>query len=483
MKEQSENEDLKKKFEDFTYPVDEANWDAISSRIYAGSGDGFLGSKFAGYTAQPSPEVWSGIEAAIHPSRKKRPLAYWWYGVAAGLLLFIYLGYETYDPGINDKPIAQNAPITEGETDTAELSEGDQNKAQQTPLDTVALESETSAEANTPKGNSKTASKSESGVMSATEKDASSPAEDEPGTELNREDDNHIALADIERVGSTDESVEKRSAEAPTVTTPPTKLALRNPGVQGYRVDALLAVEERELPLAEESSDDETKSTGFYNGLETPSSPGISLWAGSQLAFGSADAENNSGSFLFEGVGVGTSLSTADVVDRSFAMPIYYGIYGEIAFWNRMAAGVGVGYLQMQTTTTYAAPNGKRVEEESRNYLSIPLYLKLNFVHKPKFSAYTSLGHSFDLLVGQNVKSEFHQNGQVTQLNSPVQEQRKGNQANLYSSLGMHFKFTKNLGIFGEGTLMHYYELNHRNFYSQQKLWPGLKFGLLVSFE
>lgn len=483
MKGQSDNKDLKKKFEDYTYPVDEANWDAISSRIYAGSGDGFLGSKFAGYSAQPSPEVWSGIEAAIHPSRKKRPVAYWWYGVAAGLLLFIYLGYENYDPRINDKPIAQKAPINEGETDTAGLSESDQNKAKQTLIDTVTQESETSAEANTPKGNSKTASKSENGVMPATDKDASPPAQGEPGTELNREGDNHTAIAEAESDESTDENVDKPSAPATSESNLPTKLALRNPGVQGYRVDALLAVEERELPLAEESSDDETKSTGFYNGLESPSSPDISLWAGSQLAFGNAEGENHSGSFLFEGIGAGTSLSTADVVDRSFAMPIYYGINGEIAFWKRMAAGVGVGYLQMQTTTTYAAPNGKRVEEENRNYLSIPLYLKLNFVHKPKFSAYTSLGHSFDLLVGQNVKSEFHQNGQVTQLNSPVQEQRKGNQANVYSSLGMHFKFTKNLGVFGEGTLMHYYELNHRNFYSQQKLWPGLKFGLLVSFE
>ena len=480
---QSENNDLKKKFEEFTYPVDEANWDAISSRIFSDKGSGFLASKFAAFTSQPSPDVWRNVEASLQPGKKKRPVAFWWYGAAAGLLLFIFLGYETYRSGNLTTPIAQEKSISKSETTAEESLESTGNNSNSVVVDTIREEyTPTSTEGTALKENSNHPTKSQNQKNASVETEALAGGQRKAGNEANSGTDNPTSFQFSKSAENSVENIDQFAGGSKGRVNPGVKIALRNPFFQPYPFIAELAGEMREIPVAAASAKEENKSTDFYNGLETQSSSDISLWAGSQIAIANPGPENSANSSAFAGIGTGAPLSSSLSSNTTYAAPVYYGINGEIGIWKRISAGIGLGYLQMQSTATYYLSNGRHVVEETRSYLSIPLYLKVNFVQKPKFAAYTSLGHAFDIMVGQNLKSETPQSSQVSGINT-AEFGNTGNQANVYTSIGMSYNFTKNLGVFGEGSVLHYYHTKDVNFYSQQKFWPGLKFGLLYSFD
>lgn len=480
MKEQSENNGLSNKFEDFSYPVDDTNWDAIAARIPS-SGGGFLGDKFATHSVEPSAGVWRGIKATIKPASRKRAGAWWWYGAAAAVFLFGYLAFRQYSGSISQIHLAQGqeksvtSPASNAErihSDTASIG---------TATATVQLEknvdssSALSAKANTTKSTTKLPVKSES---------ESRPANDIFGkSKLQGEG----VLADAEPL--TDRQESNAIAESGfSGNRNPQKINLIKDGEVDMPVlTAALAGEMIALePLNLDIDHKSQKSSKFYDGTETVSENQFAILAGSQLAFAGNgemnDAATNyseisSGLAPNEGTG---SYDSAIPTSVDYSTPVYYGVNGEIKFLKRFAAGIGLGYLRMLSTADVYYDFQSKVRESESKYLSVPVYIKFNFVNKPKFAAYATVGNAIDFLIWQNT-TETHTNGQFTEGHS-VSGGEKGNQANLYTGLGVSYKFTRHLGIFTEGSLMRYYSITGTNFYSQQDLWPGMRFGALVSF-
>jgi len=485
VKGQSENNNLKKKFENFSYPVDESNWDAISSRTYAGSGNGFLGEKFLDYTSQPSPAVWRKVEAVIRPIHKRRPVAWWWYAAAASLLLGTYLGLTFFDPVDHKNQFTQENPPTKKQTGTNVTSEAGKNAS----TGAAQVASADSSGTPSPKWNKNTDAEKEKDLGTANKKEVYLSAENKEqlksGSRVASVVDTDATFAERKGNDNTHEGMANTSINIRALARPLDKIALRIPEFQSHFTQGELAGEWKEVTFSKVTPEKKLKnSTEFYDGTETPASRNISLWAGSQLALASAMEENNSDESFSASSENGASLLDGDFnQSNNYSPPIYYGINGEIRLGKRISTGVGVGYLRMQSNSTFYFGNGNRVIEEIDNgYLSVPVYLKFNFVNKPKYEAYTSLGHSFDFVVRQKISSETYPNSQFSESNN-LRNAQKGNQANVYMSLGMNFKLAKYLGIFAEGSAMHYYYMSNDNFYSQQSIWPGLKFGLLVSFE
>ncbi|NEN24382.1 PorT family protein [Cryomorpha ignava] len=481
MKEQSQNSNLNKKFEDFSYPVDDTNWDAISARIPSGSGVGFLGEKFSAHSVSPSRNVWRGIEATLRPSSRKRFAGWWWYGAAAAVLLFGYFAFLQFNAPENQSQIA--GKHSETRMDVKKDSETAKPDTESIGSETNNIESNsTSAEANT-------------SITTATNKPKSEKSNSRPDN-AHSGSTGQVSLADKKIAGRETELTipENGLVNGNTSKTPtrvkrilPTKIIGIDPEIDFPVLTAALAGEIKTVEPANLSADHKKqKSSPFYDGTETTSENQFAILAGSQLAFaGSGDmdmAEANNFD-VASGFSPGSEIGTADSsvpTSLTYSTPIYYGVNGEIKFWKRLSAGLGLGYLRMQTTAESKYGLQTLAKETESKYLSIPVYLKFNFVDKPKFTAYTTAGNAIDLLIWQKTTETFF-DGQTTESRS-VSDEPKGNQANLYAGLGMSFKFTKHLGLFAEGSLMRYYSITGSNFYSQQNLWPGMRFGALISF-
>jgi len=462
VKGQSENNDLSKKFENYTYPAGDKNWDAISAGISSREG-GLLDEKFAGYAYEPSAVVWRGIESAIHPSRRRRIAAWWWYGAAASLFFLAYIAYLNS----NSAPEQRFAERTE-----VNLAASDSLKATKVNQETEAS------------GNSEMGSLAASAKAKTETSKTRTPENNADQNNLTDSPDNlkpgSVGVAEVSRK-VTFSSAKKDELEMPVYEKREgvdfQKISPLSSSIKWELAAADLAGEFRDAPQALDKQEAK-KSTPFYDGTETLPTNEISLLAGSQLAFSGLGNQNEDG-FSSSTSGIGGGVGGLNLSEsQSYSAPVYYGVNGEIKFWSRWAGGIGLGYLRMQSDSRLnSSQNNFRVNTQ-RAYLSVPVYLKFNFIDKPKFAVYTSVGHAYDFLIWQQTES--FRNGTVTDTNNENKE--KVNQANVNAGLGMQFKFTPHIGIFTEGSLMKYYWLPADNFYSQKSLWPGMRFGIVVSF-
>lgn len=483
MNEQSGNNDLGKKFKDFSYPVGDESWEAISAHIPSGIGGGFLSEKFAVHTVTPSSGVWKGIAAVINPKSRKRPAAWWWYGAAASLLLFAYLASVTFNEVENQTYVARDQSKSEvntgADTTSENTKQSEENLASEKSNQSLTP---ASAEANTAilrtgetdyKFDNETAKSGNSFAEKAAQTSQTDEfiADEKSGMTNSEEKLAKTSLVE-ERIIRDKMSIDKISSIS--------KAMLER------MVFAELAGQMRTLELEIATADEsKKKESRFYDGTEPSSTNKFTVLAGSQLAFAGGSEQEDA---ALNSVGVNTGNFTGSSSDLvlpasvNYSTPVYYGVNGEIIFWKRFSAGLGLGYLNMKTTSDYYFPSQERIAEETENrYLSIPVYLKFNFINKPKFTAYTTVGNALDIMIWQKTTADTYVNGQLRVTNGTSKRQ-KGNQANVYAGLGMSFKFTQHLGVFAEGSAMRYYHSSTTNFYSQKNVWPGLKFGLLVTF-
>lgn len=483
MNEQSGNNDLGKKFKDFSYPVGDESWEAISAHIPSGIGGGFLSEKFAVHTVTPSSGVWKGIAAVINPKSRKRPAAWWWYGAVASLLLFAYLASVTFNEVENQTYVARDQSKSEVNTGADTTSENTKQSEENLALEKSNKSlTPASAEANTA-----TLSTGETDYKNDNETAKSGNSFAEKAVQPSQTDE---SIAD-EKSGMNNS--EENLAEAPVFDKRNIRDEISVDKIPSISMDipqrmvvAELAGQMRTLGLETATADEsKKKESRFYDGTEPSSTNKFTVLAGSQLAFAGGGEQEDASFNSFEvntGFAPGSTSDLASPASVNYSTPIYYGVNGEIMFWKRFSAGLGLGYLNMKTTADYYFPSQERIAEETENrYLSIPVYLKFNFINKPKFTAYTSVGNALDIMIWQKTTADFYINEQL-RVTTGTKKRQKGNQANVYAGLGMSFKFTKNLGVFAEGSAMRYYHNSTTNFYSQKNVWPGLKFGLLVTF-
>lgn len=490
MNEPSENRDLNKKFENYTHPVNDGSWEAISAAIPYGKADGFLGDKFATHAYRPSSRAWKSIEAALHPATGKRIAAWWWVAAAAAILIFAFIAFENFNSSIDQQQLAQKETKTEKSVGNNGKTSTDGSKPQSPASESPAQENEAPAKKNAhslPKNENKSTagtsgtSTRENKISPETKTRKAYPVADaKHNSKRNR---GELSPA----VSNSIHSAHNQKAKSPGYANSNLKSAAkRTSPVINREIQPGLTAHIRTIQAAISPGDaKKKKSSPFYDGTEKPSATQVSILAGSQLAFaGNSSAQEATNSAFAEsnaGLGPGYE-SLVQTESQSYSTPVYYGVSGEVEFWNRFAAGLGIGYLQMQKTTGFY--NGALLTtgiDDERKYLSIPLYLKFNFIDKPKFSAYTTLGNAYDILVWQKTEIKNYGTSQIAEKDN-TEKNQAGNQANIYASLGVSYKFTPRIGVFAEGSFMRYYYTSDSNFYSQKNLWPGVRFGALVSF-
>ncbi len=478
MNRQSENNDLNRKFENYTYPVDDSNWEAISAGIPYGNAKGLLSGKFASYAVQPSKDVWHRIDAVLRPSSGRRTAAWWWIGAAASILLLAVFTYVKYPGTTVDKSLAEKQVKTENQKES--------NTPAKTRTPTATPNESKPSEKPSNSAFAETTPQTENSELSSESafKSASMPMD-------GKEDQ---ILADLRSVKKEAHPLNNSTAFLNPQLVPleselleAQAISIIDSDIQIDLAEAVLVGQVRTVSFAKsEVTDKKVKSSPFYDGTEKRASNEYSILAGSQLAFGgSTDQTNADYSAYADGtaVGIGVSNEFAALSESvTYSTPVYYGVNGEIEFLQRLAVGTGLGYLQMRKSSEYTYGGQQSLEIESQNrYLSIPAYLKFDFIHKPKFSAYTTLGNAYDIQIWQQTTSKTFLNGELTGTDTSNKNEQ-GNQANIYTGLGMTFKFTKHFGLYAEGSLLRYYYTSNPNFYSQQNLWPGLRFGAVVSF-
>ena len=483
MNEQSENNDLGKKFKDFTYPVGDASWEAIAAHIPSGAGGGFLSEKFAMHAVTPSRSVWKGIAAVINSKSKKRPVAWWWYGAAASLLFFAYLASVNFSNVEKATYVARH----EAKSEITTSANSDSDSSKQNAENIAATKSNESSTPTSAEANAATLSTSETDIKNENETTNSDNSFAEKGGLTNSTDG---FIAD-EQSGMpiSQENLAKATELEPRISRDEMwgdKIFSINQDIYERLVVAELAGGLRTLELeSATAAKSKQKESRFYDGSESASPNKFTILAGSQLAFAGGRGSDNAimnPNDLITSLGPQNSADIVAPTSVDYSTPVYYGVNGEIMFWKRFSAGLGLGYLNMKTTANYYLPLQERIAEEVQNrYLSIPVYVKYNFINKPKFTAYTSVGNALDIMIWQKTIADTYVNEQLRVTNETINRQ-KGNQANVYAGLGMSFKVTQHLGVFAEGSAMRYYYSSTTNFYSQKNVWPGLKLGLLVTF-
>ncbi len=512
---------MKKKFENFSYPVSDHTWDALAAHIPARGRTGFLGAKFKAYTVAPSVGVWKGIDAALRQKSDRRPAAWWWVAAAGAFFLLGYLASLDQVGFKKSHHLSENAPAqveaensdkaaTENldETPTQKESRDQANSAEPTnisdsstypaehdnpkPVDKPILEDDRQVA-------SKMDAQNNSSVKIAAEKtDTSLPVRTKSPAVQNgknlwqppRLDQKPQSAGEAilnQTHGFADRKLGNETTENKAKNYPELPMKIIPPAVTRLVGGELFAEEPREIIPIDPIALDGRKSSPFYDGNEPSPAHDFSILAGSQLAFALGNTDGEDAALLF-GSGSGMNDGTGSISDlvasspsTSYAPPIYYGLHGELQVWKHFSAGLGLGYLRTARSTSilYGAQN--QTIESINSYLSLPVYLKFNYVDKPKFAAYTSFGSAYEVLVNQKTTAETVQNGvSVKDEIDPVGQ--SGDQANIYSALGMNIKITKHIGVFAEASAMHYFYLTSDNFYGRQKIWPGMRFGAVVSF-
>ena len=485
MKKPSENSDLKKKFANFTYPVSDTAWDGISKEIGGDSGRGIIGPAFENFARTPSAKVWKGVYTALHGTPKRRVAAWWWSGAAAACLLAAFLFYKT-DPNFHIYSVSQQKTVTPTTKANAAQSKNMispnrewNDSANPTPSQQKenTLENIGNAEINTP-GNAESDVQNHVPPSDQTQPIAKSTVPTGDKNPVKAHSSEQVAAYSVNN-GLTGlpntlsgDLVQK---DIPPTSIPPLNALIIHAAITP-ELDTIIVI-----PPDRGENAGKDRSTPFYDGKKPQKDHTYALLAGSQLAF-STDLSRNDMDHAYPGIASGEfTAMDAYREDTQYNTPVAYGVNFEIKIIRRLAAGTGIGYLQLSKTTENYFVSGREVVENARaDYLSIPLYLKFSFVDRPKIDAYISLGHSWDILLSENISGEVFQNeiSQKTYHKAGTQ----GNQANVYASTGIAWKFTRVIGVYAEGSLMRYYHSAEANFYNSQNLWPGLRVGAIVSF-
>ena len=135
----------------------------------------------------------------------------------------------------------------------------------------------------------------------------------------------------------------------------------------------------------------------------------------------------------------------------------------------------------MRSSTTYASTEIKSVTNIKRNYIAVPLYLKYEFIKKPRWSAYASAGSSAEFGLGGKAETNDFREGELENSSSSRFNLGVG-QFNANTSLGFNVKLGNHLTAFSEASVAHYFYQSNYNFWSSKKLWPGLKTGISLRF-
>lgn len=491
--------DLNDKFSDFEHTPEDSSWNTISGGINSRQSPGNLSNKMDDLSVPPGSSVWSGIASQIHPNRKKKAILWWNYGAAASLISAVLLASLVFSSSTESA-----TAYTPRDTSSGELVSWDENYSNEEEFTNTSdnetrltdaseeikkeFQDEETARNTSKSPDRKTLKKQ----LTANKASQTSGDRDSANGEVENLIKQVIEASDVLYSSTPEENspyTSSSNSEDTLLIFRVTKLKLEPRYYANYStvdVKDNLAVSTFPFWLTSEDGsvkpNKKGKSTSLLamtqlNQSSSSTSDGMSLLASNtpQSFIGIAD----------ESLSLADAENSAVTSNEKFSTPLYFSLNLEkelsIGRRNRWSAGSGLGYLLMRSSTSYESEEISSITDIKRNYIAVPLYLKYNFIKKPRWSSYASLGSSAEFGLGGKAETNDFRNDELENSSSSKFNLGVG-QFNASTSIGFNIKLSTHLTAFSEASVAHYFYQSNYNLWSSKKLWPGLKTGLSLRF-
>jgi hypothetical protein len=162
--------------------------------------------------------------------------------------------------------------------------------------------------------------------------------------------------------------------------------------------------------------------------------------------------------------------------------PITIGGDFEFSLSKRWSASIGLSYSILRSSSTLIDTLGTMSVGISRNYVGVPLGIKYRVIGKRKTSGYLRATLSPEFGIKQKEKYGKTTNGYSGARSSETGGQREfainGLQYGAALATGINYKLGQSWNLYGEVSAKSYFYQSHYNSYSNQKFWPGIKLGI-----
>ena len=486
--------DLNDKFSDFEHTPEDSSWNTISGGINSRQSAGGLADKMDELSVQPSAAVWSDIAAQTHPNRKKKAVLWWSYGAAASLISAVLLASLVF----NSSPDLTSLYTPRG-INSEHLSSWDEDSADQENSTKIAnkensLTTVSEEISNQPFQKEKPSFDSKGSRKSL----IANQANDKSFNSTSSPDKTEGLIQQVIEEGETLYSSTGNenglhplhlNSEDSLVTFRINKTRLKPRFYLDYStVDIKDNLAVSTFPFWLTAEDD---SPRLERGKST-----TSLLAFTQL--NQSNSSTSDGMAFLTSNTPNTFTETSDLTlafgeaasiqfrsQEKFSAPLYFSLNLErtlpLGRVKRWSAGSGLGYLLMRSSITYESTEITSLTNIKRNYIAVPLYLKYEFIKKPRWSAYSALGTSAELGIGGKAETKDYRDD-VLESSSSSRFNLGAGQFNINGSVGFNFKLNTNLTAFSEASVAHYFYQSNYNFWSSKDLWPGIKTGISLRF-
>ncbi len=148
---------------------------------------------------------------------------------------------------------------------------------------------------------------------------------------------------------------------------------------------------------------------------------------------------------------------------------------------KRFSVGLGAGVLIMKSTFAHQ-DYGLKVEEKiTRSYVTIPLYLKYDYLQDRRMKLFASAGISSEFGLSATIDRKTYSYGSLE--SSSEKESLSSGQFNVNVGSGINVKLAKHFSLFTEASIAHYFSESRNTIWADKDLWFNLKTGINVQFK
>ncbi len=462
--------DLQDKFSDFEYTPNDSNWENISGGLNPMRAPGHLAEKFSGFLVAPSKEVWNGAATSVNPQGKTRAAAFWlkMSGVAAVFAAFVF-SMTISESGVNTAYVPRESNSVQLTSDKfADLAESESKFV-------AHLYTILSAENVEPEKNSQVLTrdldvKANNSLLV---------------NEINTNRNQFSQTKDSEPLEQLASAASENSDIDSTIIFKIKRDYLHPIRVTDMSSDHLVSdVEIQPIELNNSWRSSRAKWDYCFSGL---------LAENTNEVFTNSVLDTGNESALTTDNQISADFSAINSVDEigftsaeEFSTPISFSVNGEkslnLGAKSRMKLGLGLGFLRFKSSVTETSAETEKFSELDRKYVTLPLYLKFNFLTKKKLEAYVKLGSTTELGVSGKRKTTTSEND--IKINETSTNFNPGaGQINVNSGIGSEFQLSSMIHAFAEVNLAHYVAETEYTYWSNQKLWPIINTGITLKIR
>ncbi len=426
-------------FNDFEYEPRPELWDRIESNSVAQEGN--LAPVFAGYEYTPNSRVWRAIANQLQSNRKWK--AFVWWSVAAGITLLVSLGALL-------RPGQRVDAVKEGKS--SKWANRDDDKRSDRDLVSKVEGVRASGPQN---------------LITDIHHDQNNhaiPCHTTPSKDVYPRQ-NQYSYDQFQSVAQN--SLSDRDDTLASEELMQTGLASRTPDL--LKMESKIEISDLSYV---DFTDIKEEPTGLKTRLGSNYSPLASAGPSSSLEAGAFQSLNSGTGSLDAG---SNALGNEEVfqtpVSISFALQWYLN--------GRWSILPGLNYSRLRSEAKGADGINGELHRYTRDYLGVMVGLQYDIIQKARYRFYATGDLQYD--IGLRIKDNYKTfvDGQAILQNTitgPL-----GNQAGASGGLGLCYRISKRIGIYGQGTVTNYFYQSEYNLWSARPYWLNVQVGISLS--